>query len=109
MQILNNRPPELDPNDIVKSFREISRYLTSAMETIDFNLAKNRRNIIESDSSSAGLQNQIDMLKADVNLLENGLNSVKNQLNSISGNISSIDSTLKSLEERVTALEEKQP
>lgn len=107
MQILNNRPPELNPDDIQKSFREITRYLTSSMETIDFNLAKNRRNIMESDSSSAGLQDQIYTLRSDVILLQNGLNSVSNQLNSISGTVTSIDSTLKNLEIKIEDLEKR--
>lgn len=107
MQILNNRPPELNPNDVEKSFREITRYLTSTMEAIDFNLAKNRRNIMASDSSSAGLQSQLDQIKSDTVLLENGLNAANNQLNSISENISSIDLTLKDLAEKVSSLEKR--
>lgn len=137
MQILvDNRPPELDPGDVGKSFREITRYLTSTMETIDFNLAKNRRSIMVSGGSTAGMQQQIDELRAAVVILTNSINGINNQIGTISsglsdikkdisaiqssmtsingeissikGNISAIDGELKTLDSRVSALEQKQ-
>ena len=38
MDYLNTKAPQLDPNDIPKSFTELSRYLNNAMELIDFYL-----------------------------------------------------------------------
>lgn len=123
MQILvDNRPPELDPSDVGKSFQEITRYLTSTMEAIDFNLAKNRRSMIASDGSAAGMQEQLDQLRASIVVLTNGVNSISNQIgsmdSSLSGvkndvasikrDISEINEKLTGLENRVTALEQKQ-
>ena len=103
MQILvDNRPPELDPGDVGKSFREITRYLTSTMEAIDFNLAKNRRSMIVSSGSAAGMQEQLDQLRAAIVVLTNGVNSI------IKRDISEINEKLTDLEARVTALEQKQ-
>lgn len=123
MQILvDNRPPELDPGDVGKSFREITRYLTSTMEAIDFNLAKNRRSMIVSSGSAAGMQEQLDQLRASIVVLTNGVNSISNQIGSINSSLSSvkndvasiksdiseINEKLTDLEDRVTALEQKQ-
>lgn len=123
MQILvDNRPPELDPSDVGKSFREITRYLTSTMEAIDFNLAKNRRSMIVSSGSAAGMQEQIDQLSAAIVVLTNGVNSISNQIGSINSSlasvkndvasiksdISEVNGKLTDLENRVTALEQKQ-
>ena len=113
MQILNTRTPELDPNDISGSFREITRYLTATMEAIDFNLAKNNRNILSSGGSASGLQTQIDLIRADIVLLNNALNGISNQLNTITrdlsalqSKISEIESGISDLDARVSALEE---
>ena len=123
MQILvDNRPPELDPSDVGQSFREITRYLTSTMETIDFNLAKNRRSMIVSSGSAAGMQEQLDQIRAAIVVLTNSVNSISNQIgsmdSSLSGvnndvasikrDISEINEKLTDLEARVTALEQKQ-
>lgn len=129
MQILvDNRPPELDPGDVGKSFREITRYLTSTMEAIDFNLAKNRRSIISSDGSASGMQKQIDQLGAAIVVLTNGVNSISNQMGTmqagmvetrndissmqtgmteLSSSLTKLDEALTALDGRVTALEQQ--
>lgn len=128
MYVLRKNPPELDPTDVATSFREITRYLTSTMEDIDFNLNKNIREIGETDSSNTGLQEQINKLRAAVFLLTNSFAGLSNQIDAvkedvktisqdiasidgdiqgIKGDIQTINRSLVSLDGRVTALEQK--
>lgn len=100
MQVLNINTPELDSGDVDRSFKSLMRYLSSTMEDIDFNLAKSQREIIETDSSNAGLQLQINELRAAVFLLSNSFAGLSNQ-------IDTINEKLVDLDKRVTALEKK--
>lgn len=105
MQILvDNRPPELDPGDVGKSFQEITRYLTSTMETIDFNLAKNRRSIMVSGGSTAGMQMQIDDLRAAIVVLTNGINGINNQIGTINNGLADIKKNISSLQTSMTSI-----
>lgn len=123
MEILSTRPPELNPDDVAKSFQMITEYLFKTMESIDFTLAKNRREISETDTSSSGLAEQISGVRSDIVLLSGAVVSLQNRLNTltekvngieetvgnISGNISTINSTIEEFERRISALENPTP
>lgn len=116
MDILSTKPPELNPDDVASSFKEITDYLYKTMETIDFTLSKNRKEIGEADGSASGLQEQINGVRGDLVLLSNAVVSVQNRLNTLTGrvdgidkSISTINTTLEDFEKRISALENPTP
>lgn len=108
MQILvDNRPPDLDPANVGKSFQELTRYLTLTMEAIDFNLAKNRRSIVQSGGSTAGMQQQIDEIRAAIVLLTNSINGIDNQMGSINSRLSDINHEISSIKTDISSINEE--
>ena len=90
MEILSTRPPELNPDDVAKSFQMITEYLFKTMESIDFTLAKNRREISETDTSSSGLAEQISGVRGDIVLLSGAVVSLQNRLNTLTEKVNGI-------------------
>lgn len=123
MDVLNTKPPELNPEDVSASFQRITDYLYKTMETIDFTLSKNRKQISEADGSASGLQEQINGVRGDLVLLSSALVSVQNRLNTLTGRVNSaegdisaiqesigtINGTLEDFEKRISALENPTP
>ena len=116
MDILSTKPPELNPDDVAASFKDITDYLYKTMETIDFTLSKNRKEIVEADGSASGLQEQINGVRGDIVLLSSAVVSLQNRLNTLTGrvdgideSISTINSTLEDFEKRISALENPTP
>lgn len=109
MDILSTKPPELNPDDVSSSFQSITDYLYKTMETIDFTLSKNRKQIGEADGSASGLQNQINGVRGDLVLISNAVVSLQNRLNTLTGRVDAIDNTIEDFEKRISALENPTP
>lgn len=116
MDILSTKPPELNPDNVAASFQKITDYLYKTMETIDFTLSKNRKEIGEADGSASGLQEQINGVRGDLVLLSGAVVSLQNRLNTLTGRVDSIEEsistiniTLEDFETRISALENTTP
>lgn len=105
MEILSTKPPELNSNDVAGSFQRITDYLYKTMEDIDFTLSKNRKEIVQSDSSATGLQEQIDGVRGDMVLLSNAFISLQNRVNTLTQRVDGIDEAITTINGEITDLD----
>lgn len=91
MEILTVKPPILNTADVPGSFQEIINYLYKVMEIIDFTLSKNQRQIMQTDDSSTGTQNQINELRASVVSLSQSIVSLTNRLNTAESDLEDLE------------------